>query len=164
MKITSDDCKAFLVKHFKQNQKEQAQWKRTAKYNVGSETYRDFTHISVGEVIVRDTPLLIVGINMQKPAASVNSYDEDEDNQDYIAAQVSWLYDATGSALVDGDPSSTMCDCEDIDPDSLILCGTEQGEDDDGTKADIYFFEDEDTGRNYSLFVYEDGSWAYESD
>lgn len=165
MKVTSDDCKLFLVQHFSQNLSEKEKWKRTAKYMIGQETYRDFTHPHIGEVIVREHPMLVVAVNTNKclTQTKTTSFARKE-YDDFISANLSWACDDFGQELIEGDPATTLCDYLNIQEEDLILCGSEQGKDDDDNQADIYFFEDENTGQNYSIFVYADGSWAYESD
>lgn len=53
-KITTEDCKEFLIQHFNQIQisTTDKEWKRVSKYKKDGLPYRDFSHPTLGTVVV----------------------------------------------------------------------------------------------------------------
>ena len=73
-KITTEDCKDFLINHFKKQGLETIakEWKRASKYKEGELIQRDFSHPTVGIVVVTEDKngLYINGSNSVKIANS----------------------------------------------------------------------------------------------
>ena len=55
-KITTDDCKNFLISHFKKQGTETTakEWKRTSKYKQDNLVLRDFSHPVIGIIVVTE--------------------------------------------------------------------------------------------------------------
>lgn len=77
-KITTDDCKIFIVKTLKEQGIEtvEKEWKRVSKYKEGNLIKRDFTHPSVGVIVVSEdtSGLSIVESSKVKTKTSNNNY------------------------------------------------------------------------------------------
>jgi hypothetical protein len=77
-KITTEDCKDFLISHFKSQgtQTVAKDWKRTSKYKQDDLVHRDFSHPELGIVIVVEDSngLSIAGNAPVKTTQSKNEY------------------------------------------------------------------------------------------
>lgn len=80
-----------------------------------------------------------------------------------IAYDSGGIYDAEGEKLKNGSAEATVKYYMGVDNLEAICVGLDET-DDDGTPVKIYSFTDDDTGRDYCLMLYTDGSWLIESD
>lgn len=161
-KLTTDDCKDFLVASYPDTEK--ARWKRTRKYKGDcGEVLRDFTHGKTHRITLAETSS---GMALTDSHV-VLTMAEQAQRRDGC------FYEAVGDQLIDDDAEETLrhhlgedvddeCHEEGASFDDLSLEGSGPETDDAGNEVFSYGFHFD--GRDYSLIVYPDGSWGMNSD
>lgn len=157
-KITTDDCKKFLITYFQSRNIDTTfnQWKRTRKYKLKNIWYRDFEHPSVGYITLKeinDKLDVVLNLDIQSPKSTKRS----------MASLYEGMYDEMGEQLVGGSVVKTIKSLlYDPNSDYELISSCINDVDDDDTPVTGYYIESE--GRNYTLLVYADNSWISSSD
>lgn len=140
-KITTTDCKKFLVNLYPNTSAKY--WKRITKYKKDDVWYCDFYHPFIGTVTLKGESM-IEFYQLVEPLSFATRH-----------------MDNHGAELVDGDPDKTILKISGEESITLISIYTE--EDDLGRLPRCYSY-DSESGRNYTIYCYEDGSYCYSSD
>lgn len=135
MQVTTADCKKFLENLYPNK----TDWKRLSKYKENGVWYRDFYQPSIGKVTLKGEN----SIEFFQLVEPLSFAAEDMDGY--------------GAELI-GSPKQTMLELSGQEYLTEISSDTE--EDELGRTRQSYSY-DSDTTRNYTIFVYDDGSYCY---
>jgi hypothetical protein len=152
---TTDDCVALLDKWSMEHHKGLGvnEWKRAKKSkNSLGQWVRQFENRKTKQVL--NLIEFTDGLHMEEIQPLI---------QFSLAQRACGLYDASGEKLRKNSPEETIKYYMGV---STLIClnSHEKTTDDDGTDVTGYFYVDDDTGRDYGILIYQDGSWVIESD
>lgn len=159
-KITTLDCKAFLIHKYKKKNLSTivSDWKRTKKYTLNTFVYRDFTHPQIGNVTLQENNSLLKIVPQE---ASHNS----KPKKPSMASLYKGISDDKGDKLVGNSVEKTIeifIYAYDEDEEYEYISHDLDGDDGYDNKVTAYYYHS--NGRDISLFVYPDNSWIISSD
>jgi hypothetical protein len=155
-KLTTQDCKEFLVKHYKQNNviTNISEWKRIRKYKVDGNYHRDFEHFEIGTIVIKE-------VNGTLELVSGEASNSPKEKKPSMASLYPGLDDDRGDKLIRGSVEKTL---EEFLGDDEEYEHINSDTDDDGYGTEVMAHYYHSDGRDISLFVYKDKSWVITSD
>lgn len=136
------------------------QWKRLKKsknaQGLWSRLFENKVSSLVVEIVETPMGLVVIEPNVENNQVAQKSYMAYQHNQ-------GTLYDDIGEKLKAGSPEKTIKYYWGVDNFDWMWNG-QPDKDDNGIDVTCYSFVDNDSGRDYALLVYSDGSWVVFSD
>jgi len=156
-KLTTEDCKKFLVNHYKQRKviTKIEDWKRTRKYKVDSNYHRDFEHLAFGIITLKEKNGELEIVLTEQSISS-------EVKKPSMASLYKGICDDSGDKLVRGSVEKTLESYLGKGEDYELISSENNDDDGYGNIVTGYYYEAD--YRDISLFVYKDKSWVITSD
>ncbi len=144
--LTTNDCKDFLVNHFKDKNTKAKDWKRVSKYKVGDVWYRDFSCTQVGTVTLKENSLTSA---LEIHAQALNA--------PLMSETYTGSFDTSGDSLNGASIEDFLLSREG----ELNLISQLDTQDEMGRPVQEFNYDIEGSSRNLTFGLYPDGSWYY---